>query len=255
VQSTQDNEGQNIAEVWLIFSKMEDREEETGGNESAERWLISYADFITLMFALFVVLYALSMESSDTVNRAWREMATGVGVRPHRGGIRPELGESGRGADIGGGIMDRQLDQTLQTLKRTLQNFQNPGVTLKMTSRGLVISLSAARFFASGDANVTPSQLPVLNAVVDALGKLPNHMEVDGFTDSMPIHNSHFTDNWELSAARAATVLRYLLAYTAINPEHLTLAGYGPYGAVADNSTEIGRALNRRVEIIVRPLR
>jgi chemotaxis protein MotB len=229
--------------------------EEAGGDESADRWLVSYADFITLMFALFVLLYALSMESSDTVNRAWRAMATGVGVRPHRGGIRPEVGESGRGADIGGGLINRQLDQTLQTLKRTLQNFQNSGVTLKMDSRGLVISLSAARFFASGNANVTPSQLPVLDAVVGALSELSNHMEVDGFTDPVPIHNSHFTDNWELSTARAATVLRYLLTHTVIDPEHLTLAGNGPYGAVADNSTETGRALNRRVEIIVRPLR
>ena len=229
--------------------------EEAGGNESADRWLVSYADFITLMFALFVLLYALSMESSDTVNRAWRAMATGVGVRPHRGGIRPEVGESGRGADIGGGLINRQLDQTLQTLKRTLQNFQNSGVTLKMDSRGLVISLSAARFFASGNANVTPSQLPVLDAVVGTLSELSNHMEVDGFTDPVPIHNSHFTDNWELSTARAATVLRYLLTHTVIDPEHLTLAGYGPFGAVADNSIETGRALNRRVEIIVRSIR
>jgi chemotaxis protein MotB len=234
---------------------MEEYKEEAGGNESADRWLVSYADFITLMFALFVLLYALSMESSDAVNRAWRAMATGVGVRPHRGGIRPELGESGRGIDIGGGMINRELDQTLQALKRTLQNFQNSGVTLKMDNRGLVISLSAARFFASGDANVTASQLPVLDAVVDSLSALSNRMEVDGFTDPVPIHNSHFTDNWELSTARAATVLRYMLAHTVIDPEHLTLAGYGPYNAVADNSTEPGRALNRRVEIIVRPLR
>jgi chemotaxis protein MotB len=230
-----------------------EEDETSGGHESSERWLVSYADFITLMFALFVLLYALSMESTDTVNRAWRAMATGVGVRPHRGGIRPEVGESGRGADIGGGMIQHQLNQTLLSLKRTLQNFRNSGVTLKIDSRGLVISLSAARFFPSGEADVTTSQLPVLDAIVGALAPLPNRMEVDGFTDPVPIHNSRFNDNWELSAARAATVLRYLLVHSSINPEHLTLAGYGPYGAVADNSTEDGRSLNRRVEIIVRP--
>jgi chemotaxis protein MotB len=233
---------------------MEEHEGEAGGNESAERWLISYADFITLMFALFVILYALSIESTETVTRDWHAMATGVGVRPHRGGIRPGVGDSGRGADLGGDMIHHQLYVTLHTLTRTLQDFQNSGVTLRMDDRGLVISLSAARFFESGEANVTPAQLPVLDAVIGALGELPNHMEVDGFTDSVPIHNSHFTDNWELSAARAATVLRYLLTHTAVNPQHLTLAGYGPYGAVADNSTASGRALNRRVEIIVRPL-
>jgi chemotaxis protein MotB len=234
------------------FGELEGADEQ-GGTESADRWLVSYADFITLMFALFVLLYALSMESTDTVNRAWRAMATGVGVRPHRGGIRPEVGESGHGADIGGGMIHRELNDALLSLKRVLQNFQDPGVTLKMDSRGLIISLSAARFFASGEAEVTPSQLPVLDAVVSALSGLPNRMEIDGFTDPVPIHNSRFNDNWELSAARAAIVLRYLLAHSAISAEHLTLAGYGPYGAVADNSTETGRALNRRVEIVVRP--
>ena len=85
------------------------------------------------------------------------------------------------------------------------------------------------------------------------ISQLPNLMEIDGFTDRVPIHNDRFRDNWELSAARAATVLRYLIANSPIDPEHLAIAGYGPYRPVGDNETETGRALNRRVEIIIRP--
>jgi chemotaxis protein MotB len=180
-------------------------------------------------------------------------MATGVGVRPHRGGTRPDVGESGQGADKGATTIAHPLTPALETLKRSLQKFKNPGVTLRIDSRGLIISLSAARFFSSGDAEVTASQLPILDAVIGALSTLPNRMEVDGFTDPIAIHNSRYKDNWELSAARAATVLRYLLSHSGIKPDHVTLAGYGPYGAVADNSTEKGRALNRRVEIVVLP--
>jgi len=93
----------------------------------------------------------------------------------------------------------------------------------------------------------------VLTAVAHTIESLPNRMEVDGFTDTVPIHNERYDDNWELSAVRAASVLRFLLGHSALNPANLTIAGYGPYRAIADNSTEEGRAANRRVEIIIRP--
>jgi chemotaxis protein MotB len=221
---------------------MDEESEEHGAHDSSERWLISYADFMTLLFALFVVLYALSVQSSDQVNRAWQAMATSVGVRPHRGGLRPELGESGHGADVAGMIARRQLNATMANLAHLLQKFQDAGITLKIDNRGLVISLSAARFFPSGEAEITPTQLPVLEVVTRTLSNMPNQMEIDGFTDSVPIHNSRFNDNWELSSARAASVLRYLLAHSPLDPSHMTIAGYGPYGAIADNATDQGRS-------------
>ncbi len=229
-----------------------DHEEGGGGHDSSERWLVSYADFITLLFALFVLLYALSMQSSDQVNRAWVAMATGVGMRPHRGGLRPELGESARGGSSMSERSNPMLMATRQRLDQAVAGFSNSGVTTTIDSRGLVISLSAARFFASGDADIAPEQLPVLAAVARQIDNLPNEFEIDGFTDPIPIHDGRFRDNWELSTARAATVLRYLIANTSLAPEQMVLGGYGPYRAVADNSTEAGRAINRRVEIIVR---
>jgi chemotaxis protein MotB len=231
-----------------------EHEEEGGGHESSERWLVSYADFITLLFALFVLMYAMSMQSSDKVNRAWTAMATGVGVRPHRGGMRPELGETAHGGSAMTEMSRRSLTDLRENMTTAMRKFQDSGVSTRMDRRGLVVSLAAARFFASGDADIAPAQIPVLAAVASQLNGRPNPMEIDGFTDPIPIHDSRFRDNWELSTARAATVLRYLIAHTWLPSDHLALAGYGPYRPISENATEAGRSLNRRVEIVVRPL-
>ena len=94
----------------------------------------------------------------------------------------------------------------------------------------------------------------MLDAVIKTIAPLGNPLEIDGFTDSVPIQSGAFRDNWELSAARAAVVLRYALAHSSINPDRFAIAGYGPYRTIGDNSTEEGRALNRRVEIVVKPI-
>lgn len=226
--------------------------EEGAGHESSERWLVSYADFITLLFAMFVLLYALSMQSKARANRSMEAVAVAMGARPSRGGIRPELGESSRVGSESGPASRRQLNQAMEQLESTVEKFPNSGIGIKRDSRGIVISLSAAKFFASGEAEIASAQLSALDAVMETLRRLPNHIEIDGFTDSMPIANARFHDNWELSAARSASVLRYLLADSGLNPDQLTIAGYGPYRSIADNSSEEGRALNRRVEIVIR---
>ncbi|MGH7840803.1 MAG: flagellar motor protein MotB [Candidatus Binataceae bacterium] len=190
-----------------------EHEEGGGGHDSSERWLVSYADFITLLFALFVLMYAMSMQSTDKVNRAWTAMATGVGVRPHRGGSRPELGETARGGAVMTELSRKALTDLRDSMTAALREFKNSGVSIRLDGRGLVVSLSAARFFASGDADIAPQQMPVLAAVAQQLNGRPNPLEIDGFTDPLPIHDSRFRDNWELSAARAATVVRYLSPY------------------------------------------
>jgi chemotaxis protein MotB len=223
--------------------------ESGGGHDSSERWLVSYADFITLLFALFVLLYALSNSNHVDQTRAMDSVQRAVGVHPERGGMRPDLGDSGHGS------IDEieRLEAVQEQVGIALKHYPNSGISMKLDERGLVISLSAAKFFASGAAEISPTQQPALDAVIQMLVALPNRLEVDGFTDSIPIQDGGvFRDNWELSASRAANVLRYVLAHSAIPPERLTLAGYGPYRAIADNSTEDGRALNRRVEIVVK---
>jgi chemotaxis protein MotB len=228
-----------------------EEQEGGGGHESSERWLVSYADFITLLFALFVLLYALSNSNHVDQTRAMDSVRRAVGVHPERGGLRPDLGDSGHST------IDEieHLEAVQEQVTIALQNYPNSGVSMKIDDRGLVISLSAAKFFGSGAADIAPSQLPVLDAVVKTITPLGNPLEIDGFTDSVPIQSGGFRDNWELSAARAAVVLRYALAHSTMNPDRFAIAGYGPYRSIGDNSTEDGRALNRRVEVVVKAMR
>jgi chemotaxis protein MotB len=224
--------------------------EEGAAHESSERWLISYADFITLMFALFVVLYSVSMKNAGDRNRAYKSIDKAVAGK--------QEGNSGQGANGKAeaqvkSAQPREVAQLKQQIDHHLRHFKNPGITVTTDSRGLVISLSAVSFFASGDSTIDPQKLPVLDAVIEILNPLNNEMRVEGFTDSMPISNKRFADNWDLSAARAGSVLRFLIEHSSIHPEHLSIAGYGPYRPVASNDTEEGRSLNRHVDIVVPP--
>jgi chemotaxis protein MotB len=225
-------------------------EEDDHPQHPDERWLVSYADFITLLFALFVLLYALSNSSKAKEAAGMNSVAKAVGLRPTygSGGTRPGLGQSP--AKL---AASPQLTAIKAKVEAAVQQYANSGLSVTIDSRGLVISLSAAKFFASGEEEITPSQLPVLDAVVKTMAALTTSFQIDGYTDSVPIVNGRFRDNWDLSAARASSVLRYTLSHSSISPDHLAIAGYGPYHFVGDNSTEEGRALNRRVEIIVKP--
>ena len=231
---------------------MEDHDEQAP-HENHDRWLVSYADFITLLFAVFVLLYAISNQAGSRRQLILESMVSELGARPHRGGLRPDAGMSGNKPSADQIVTVRELGVVMEHLQKAIAKFPNSGVTVTMDPRGLVVSLSAARFFASGDDQISAGQLPVLATIIQMISRIPNQMEIDGFTDPVPIHNDRFRDNWELSAARAAAVLRHLVADSPIDPEHLAIAGYGPYRPVADNGTETGRALNRRVEIIIKP--
>ena len=224
-------------------------EEGGGGHDSSERWLVSYADFITLLFALFVLMYALSNSNHVDQTRAMNSVQRALGVHPERGGMRPDLGDSGHGT------IDEieKLEAVQEQVGLALNHYPNSGISMRIDKRGLVISLSAAKFFASGAATIAPAQIPALAIVIATIAPLTNQLEIDGFTDAIPIQSGGtFRDNWELSAARAANVLRYALSVGPITPSRMTLAGYGPYRPIASDQTEDGRALNRRVEIIVK---
>jgi len=230
--------------------------EEGAAHESSERWLISYADFITLMFALFVVLYSVSMKDAASKNKAYKSIDKNIAGKKAEEKYAAEekaAAEKAVKAAEKESPQARAMAQLKQQIAANLQKFNKPGITVTTDARGLVISLSAVSFFASGDATIEQEKLPELDAVIQVLNPLHNQIRVEGFTDSNPISNQRFTDNWDLSAARAGSVLRYVIDHSLIPPEHLSIAGYGPYRPIADNSTEAGRSLNRHVDIVVPP--
>ncbi len=155
----------------------------------------------------------------------WIRSSARSGSIPSAVVMRPDLGDSGHST------IDEieHLEAVQEQMTIALQNYPNSGITMKIDDRGLVISLSAAKFFSSGESEIAPSQLPVLDAVIKTITPLANPLEIDGFTDSVPIQSGMFRDNWELSAARAAVVLRYMLAHSAMTPDRFEIAGYGPY--------------------------
>ncbi len=238
-----------------------------------ERWLISYGDFITLLFALFVVLFA----SSQVDRRKTAEVAQAIQMAFQQMGVF----SSGKGP----AVLDRlrllanTRDDSSSTSSSTPQRvnlLQGPAymkgelkpiqaaletvlapeielheVHLRMTRYGLVVSLQEVGFFDSGSAVMKPGALPVLTKIAAILAPVPENIRVEGHTDNVPIHNAQYTSNWDLSTARATEVLRLLVTRFEIAPARLSAAGYAKYHPIASNATANGRAQNRRVDIVV----
>ncbi|MGH9607699.1 MAG: OmpA family protein [Terracidiphilus sp.] len=240
------------------------------GRISHDRWLVSYADFITLLFAFFVVLYAFSKSGhqkqaqvSGSIDSAFR--ALGIFPDSARGHIQSAAAS---GADEPASPMNivtgedllapAEVKDDLQRIQHDLtQTLSNQvaahTVSIHMGRDGLVISLREAGFFNSGSADPKPASLPTLREIAERLGKTPYDLRIEGHTDNVPIHNAQFDSNWELSTARAVSIARIFLALKAIPPDRISAAGYAQYHPVDSNATPQGRAENRRVDLVVMP--
>ena len=228
-----------------------------------ERWLVSYADFITLLFAFFVVLFA----SGQSDKRKQIQLAIAMQSAFNHNGIfdphsaRPPLttGTAPSAAPAAAiqlplptvtdpAVVEKQL-KTMLTEQVAVKHIPLGSVTMHTTPEGLVISLHEAGFFSSGSAEVRADSLPLLSILADSLPQGP--LRVEGHTDNVPIHTPQFATNWELSTSRAATIARLLLDHATIKPADLSAAGYAEFHPIASNLTEAGRAQNRRVDIIL----
>jgi chemotaxis protein MotB len=196
-------------------------------DQHRDRWLISYADLVTLLLALFIVMYAAS--DRDRAKQISESFNNGAGVLPGSTGEYPADEPARR-------FLEHPI--LLQSAK------------VRQTDRGLVISLAEAGFFASGDASLSQSSTDAIAAIADVLKDSTLPVRIEGHTDSTPISNSRYPSNWELSTARAASVL-VRLSELGIGPERLSAAGYAGFQPVEDNSTVEGRARNRRVDVVV----
>lgn len=240
-----------------------------------ERWLVSYADFITLLFAFFVVLFAVSQVDAKKMGRFSEAVqdATNVGVFDNgRQGTSPILGGAGSGVPTpsapvlavpaavpqaalpgsGRGGSAASIATIRQRLSQSLSSAIGGGrVTLVEHDDGLVVRLRDAAFFEAARAQVRQEVLPDLSAVGQTLRELENAIRIEGHTDSVPIRNSSYHSNWELSAARAASVLDELVRTSQIHESRLSIAGYASQRPLVSNDTLEGRSQNRRVDIVV----
>jgi chemotaxis protein MotB len=237
-----------------------------------ERWLISYADFITLLFALFVVLYAASKADeqkqkmvAESINSAF----TSLGLFPSAVRRPGNAGSTTSGTEkpavpmnivMGEDVLSpakvqSDLEHIRRELQQTLSNqVAQHTVSIQMGKDGLVISLREAGFFASGSAIPKPETLPTLRQIAASLGRTSYNLRIEGHTDNIPIHTAEFDSNWELSTARATRIARLFLDLKAMPPERISAAGYAEFHPVAPNNTPEGRGENRRVDVVVLPL-
>jgi chemotaxis protein MotB len=128
---------------------------------------------------------------------------------------------------------------------------QSGKMQVRMESRGLVVSLSEASFFPSGTDSLDPSSVETLGKVAAEIAEVPNQIRAEGHTDSIPIHNARFRNNWDLSAARAITIMELLRSRWNVSPERLAVTGYAETAPLESNETPEGRARNRRVDIVI----
>ena len=282
-------------------------------HDSEERWLVSYADFITLLFAFFALMYSVSSVNegkyrvmSDAIVEAFNEDSKNSVVKPIKQPIKPPIssqfvegynvangsnssesadaiinlndtnsdslidlngkGESivGQGQDDGNYNVEfdveeelleeqqaRQLENIAQQLNNAMQEqIDDDAVSINHSDDFIEVEINNKILFPSGSAYLSRKALPVLTSLAGVFSSFTNNIQVEGFTDNEPIRTAAFPSNWELSAARAASVV-HLLSKAGIDPKRMVAMGYGEYRPVADNATEEGRQKNRRVVIVI----
>ncbi|WP_348261710.1 flagellar motor protein MotB [Telmatobacter sp. DSM 110680] len=232
-----------------------------------ERWLVSYADFITLLFAFFVVLYAFSKadqkkhaQVSAAIDSGFQSLSIAATLPRSRTSF--ESNKSYVFADPFQFAVqvnsDVEVRTNLESIRRDLQKrlsgqLARGTVSIQLGRGGLVVSLREAGFFDSGSAIPRPETMGTLHQISESLENCHYDLRIEGHTDTIPIHTPEFDSNWELSSSRATHIARLLLQMDAISPQQISAAGYAEYHPVVSNDSIEGRAQNRRVDIVVMP--
>ena len=246
-----------------------------------ERWMVSYADFITLLFAFFVMMYSISIVNtgkfkvlSESLTAAFTDPArslepiqVGDLVRapadmqdqsfadPQPKPIRPvEMRQMAKLVDVDPVLLDKaskQLDEIQERVETAMADMIDQGaITVQRSEYWIEIEMNSSVLFESGSSILYPRVVPILTQLGRVMIDFPNHVHVEGYTDTVPINTEMFPSNWELSGSRAATVVR-LFEFTGVKPDRLAAIGYGEYYPVAENTNAEGRARNRRVVAVV----
>ena len=237
-------------------------------HDSSERWLVSYADFITLLFAFFVVMYSLSSVNegkyrvlSDSLVQAFRNVNVNesggqivtptVNIAPSQALARPAPPALDPAAEQRRRETAQRMRNMADEIRRVLSPLTQAGqVNVTEGAFGVSVEINASLLFAPGDSALGREAVTALDAVAQVLAPAPFPITVEGHTDNIPINTFRFPSNWELSAVRASTVAR-LFIDNGVAPDRLTAAGYADQRPVADNASEEGRGRNRRVTVLI----
>lgn len=226
----------------------------TNSKDYINRWVVSYADFVTMLLALFMVLYAILQVDNHKLMELQRRMqkAFGADVKVENVTKYQEQIQSNIQSNLiqKAGYGNIKSGEALEKLFKG-NITQNKSIKLIRENRGLIIRVNDTMLFDEGSAQIRPKAEVTLAEIIKVLTKIDNPVIIEGHTDSTPIKNAKYPSNWELSTARATNIIYYMTKKGKLSPKRLCAVGYGEYMPIADNTSISGRMLNRRVDIIV----
>jgi chemotaxis protein MotB len=240
---------------------------DTASHGGRDRWLVSYADFITLLFAFFVVLFASSHHDNNELRKMAGAIHKGFNAMSAEGetaaptvpppgpspgsssGPSPLSTETPRPSALAHPLDVLQVKKDLQSVLG--DSIAKQEITMQLTPEGFVISLRELGFFNSGEARLLPGAEEKIKQTGKVLMAHGLELRVEGHSDDQPIHTAAFQSNWELSTARALSVLLLLVNDAGFDPKKVSVSGFGEYKPVASNDTPEGRKMNRRVDLVV----
>ena len=225
-------------------------------HENLERWLITYADLITLLLAFFILMYTMSKQDSkkyQEVAAHLKAIFTGSTAVLATGNVagKVPIELSFKGATENSADLKEQLEKELREIGDKGSGDTMQKISLISDERGLVVRAMEKAFFDTGKADLTSRAQSALDSIAPVLTNMPNHVRVEGHTDNVPINTSEFRSNWELSVRRATEVVRYLVEQHGFQPDRISASGYAEYRPIVSNDTAENRAMNRRIEIII----
>lgn len=250
--------------------------------ENSERWLLTYSDLITLLMILFVLLYAMSNVNQEKYDKLSASLGSAMGgkkvstamqggesiidsgithISEESNGLNESVDNISESVEDNLSVIDgvdidesrlNEMEYLKNFIDRVINNYYvNDGVTSKIGERGLEISFNDGISFDSGDDTLKSDMKEVLSEMAVLLRQVNFYIRVEGYTDDVPVTNSKFSSNWQLSTMRAANVVEYLVDIGQVDGERLSGIGYGEYRPLASNDTKEGKAMNRRVDIII----
>ena len=222
------------------------KKHQTGEHENSERWLLTYADLITLLLGLFVILYAMSKidagKYAEIVNAMGGVFGSSKGVMAGNNGVVSSQIP----------IVQNERQKIAQDLRSALHlETKKLPIAISSNERGITVHIMDELLFASGSADIKESSMPALDSLARVLRDLPNDVRVEGHTDNVPISSAQYPSNWHLSVARAVSIAYYLIQKHSLNPEKVAAVGFAEYQPLVPNDTESHRAQNRRVDIVI----
>ena len=231
---------------------------------TTDRWLLSYSDFVTLLLAVFVVLFAFAWKQKQPIQTFSSAMHSGfdphveqstLPVTAVQPGLSSVRARNHSDTDSTQAQSFKTRDYLFNQLESILRDPMERGeIAMQQTPEGIVISLHELSFFGSAQAGLLPGAGEKLTDAIDFLKQQPAEIRIEGHSDNQPIHSTLYHSNWELSVARAVSVMKLMVNQIGFPESRLSVAGYGPFRPVASNETTLGRQQNRRVDLVILPV-